>query len=170
VRGEPVKTPRLYIFDADGTLRYTVVRGQPCPNGPSEWRLMPNVRETLARIEWRPDGPALGIASNQNGVAYGYVTRELARQMLEDTVCAAVGHAPARLAIEMCICRLSPACFCRKPRPGMILRLLDRFDVAAEEALYVGDLDIDRAAAAAARVPFQWASDFFAWSHERRDA
>jgi hypothetical protein len=37
----------LYLFDADGTLRRTTVEGQPCPNRPYEWELMPNVSKEV---------------------------------------------------------------------------------------------------------------------------
>ena len=38
----------LIVFDADGTLRRTVVPDQPCPRAAGEWILMPGVREVLA--------------------------------------------------------------------------------------------------------------------------
>jgi caffeoyl-CoA O-methyltransferase len=91
------RRPDLYVFDADGTMRYTTVSGQPCPNRPDEWRLLPNVRETLGSMDWGPAGPAFGVASNQNAVACGHLSEELARRMLLDTVEAAVGRPPARL-------------------------------------------------------------------------
>jgi histidinol phosphatase-like enzyme len=87
--------------------------------------------------------------------------------MLDDTVYAALGGARARVAVEMCVCRLTPPCCCRKPRPGMVLRLLAHFEVEPEDAPYVGDLDLDRVAAKAARVPFRWASEFFGWTPAR---
>jgi hypothetical protein len=36
--------------------------------------------------------------------------------------------------------------------------------VEAHDALYVGDLDIDRRAAEAPGIPFAWAADFFGGS------
>jgi phosphoglycolate phosphatase-like HAD superfamily hydrolase len=43
----------------------------------------------------------------------------------------------------------------------MLLRILRRFEAAPDEALYVGDLDIDEQAARRAGVAFRWARDFF---------
>ena len=153
--------PRLLIFDADGTLRWTKVPGQPWPNRPGEWELMPNVRATLGALDWSDRGHCLGIASNQNGVALGHLTRSMARRLLREMVEAAVGFVPAPAAIEMCTCSPSTACPCRKPMPGMILRVLERFSLPAGDALYVGDLEIDREAAWRAGVGFEWATDFF---------
>jgi phosphoglycolate phosphatase-like HAD superfamily hydrolase len=47
----------------------------------------------------------------------------------------------------------------------MLERLLAFYDVAPAEALFIGDAETDRAAAARARVPFAWAPAFFARAH-----
>lgn len=53
------KIVKLIMFDADGTLRRCTVPGQPCPNNPDEWELMPNIKETLQlfKIEHTPPAP-----------------------------------------------------------------------------------------------------------------
>jgi D-glycero-D-manno-heptose 1,7-bisphosphate phosphatase len=151
----------VLIFDADGTLRWTVVPGRPCPTAPGEWRLMPGVRRRLRALDWGPGGHRLGIASNQNGVALGQLTEAMARRLLVDTVAAALGFVPEHAAIELCTCPPHGGCRCRKPEPGMLLRILERFQQPPEAALFVGDLDIDREAALRAGVGFAWAHAFF---------
>ncbi len=153
--------PRVLIFDADGTLRWTTVAGQPCPKSPGEWRLLPGVRERLGALDWGPRGHRLGIASNQDAVALGEVSREMAGRLLRDLVEAAIGFVPEDAAIEMCTCTATAGCPNHKPEPGMLRRILRRFGAGPEEALYVGDLDIDREAAARAGIRFEWARDFF---------
>jgi D-glycero-D-manno-heptose 1,7-bisphosphate phosphatase len=156
-----VNTRRLLIFDADGTLRWTTVPGQPCPNQPGEWRLFPGVRESLRALDWGPAGHKLGIASNQNGVALGYTSASVARRLLRDTVQEALGFVPEDSAIEMCTCHPARRCPCRKPEPGMLLSILRHFRLPPAEALFVGDLEIDREAARRAGVAFEWAHAFF---------
>ena len=85
LKGRPIK---LYIFDADGTLRRTTVEGLPCPNKPGDWELMPGVRGRLAEIARAASGGGVhfGVASNQGGVVYfqnsfangAYVTQNVA--------------------------------------------------------------------------------------------
>lgn len=41
-----------------------------------------------------------------------------------------------------------------KPHPEPLLKVLAHYGIGADEALFVGDSDVDRQAAAAARVPF----------------
>ena len=76
---------KLYVFDADGTLRRTTVPGLACPNRPGDWELIPGVRERLARFDWGPKGVSFGVASNQGGVGLGYLSFETARAMLVET-------------------------------------------------------------------------------------
>jgi D-glycero-D-manno-heptose 1,7-bisphosphate phosphatase len=154
-------TPRLAIFDADGTLRWTTVPGQMCPHRADEWRLMPGVTDALRTL--RAQGVQLAVASNQNDVARGLLTRDSAEAMLRETLAAACGGWPAEALVELCTCPPDGDCDCRKPRPGMLRRLLARAGVPAAVAVLVGDLEIDRAPADAAGVPFRWASEYFGW-------
>lgn len=157
-------SPRLIVFDADGTLRYTTVPGQPCPNASDEWQLLPRVKQTLSRVDWDREGYSLGIASNQGGVALGHLTRRRARQLLVDMVAGAVGYLPCRTYIELCTCPMSARCRCRKPAPGMLLRILKRSGVPADRAVFVGDAPEDLVAAWRAGVDFRWAWEFFGWA------
>ena len=152
---------RLYIFDADGTLRRTTVPGLPCPNRPGEWELIPGVRERLARVEWGAGGARFGVASNQGGVGLGYMTLSAARRLLADMVVAAFGVEPPPGSVEVCPHAPYLKCACRKPEPLMLLRLMRRFHAAPAETLFVGDMDKDEEAARRAGTRFTWAHEFF---------
>ncbi len=155
--------PRLYIFDADDTLRRTTVAGKVCPHAPGEWELMPGVRERLARVRWGAGGAMLGVASNQDQVAYGHLTAEMAYRLLADLLAAAAGPVDPPPAIRFCPHALEVECACRKPAPGMLLEIVRHFGVVPAEALFVGNARSDREAAERAGIPFAWAHDFFDW-------
>ncbi|HVX40880.1 MAG TPA: HAD-IIIA family hydrolase [Gemmatimonadaceae bacterium] len=150
----------LIIFDADGTLRRTLVAGQPCPRAPDEWALLPNVRETLARIDW--SRIAFALASNQDQVGYGLFSAEMAARLLHDLARAATDGACTHPIVRFCPHRLEIACDCRKPAPGMLRDILRARGTPAARALFVGDAETDRLAAEAAGVRFAWARAFFA--------
>jgi D-glycero-D-manno-heptose 1,7-bisphosphate phosphatase len=170
------RTIQLVIFDADGTLRRTTVPGQPCPNGPDEWEVMPNVRKTLLRVlvtaprfgEWEMVR-GIGVASNQGGVGLGYLTAEMAAGLLGDLVAAvypvmdreAFGRVRAR--VIMCPHAPDAGCGCRKPQPGMLWWLMGHYGAAPPTTLYVGDMESDQEAASYAGCHFMWAKDFFGW-------
>jgi D-glycero-D-manno-heptose 1,7-bisphosphate phosphatase len=162
---EPLSRYRLCIFDADDTLRRSTVADQPCPRTDAEWELIPGVARTLRRIPWNQDeGPFLGLASNQDQVGYGHLSEQTARALLRDLARAAAGIAPADEALQLCPHRLEIDCECRKPRPGMLLRIMDFYGVSPEETLFVGNTEADRKAAEAAGTSYADAAEVFSSS------
>lgn len=151
----------LVIFDADGTLRRTTVPGQPCPRRPGEWELLPDVRRVLGRCDWPGGRPWLGLASNQDQIAYGHLTLDVARTLLRELARAATGHVPPDEALQLCPHALETACDCRKPAPGMLRRIMAYYRVPAERTLFVGDAECDREAAAGAGTAFRWGWEVF---------
>jgi D-glycero-D-manno-heptose 1,7-bisphosphate phosphatase len=146
---------QLFIFDADDTLRRTTVPGKPCPHGPDEWELMPGVREMLSPVPWgTPGGPHLGLASNQDQIAYGHLTINMARRLLRDLAIAATGSSPPEPAIQLCPHALEVTCDCRKPGPAMLLRIMRYYGVNPEASIFVGNHSVDREAAERAGVAF----------------
>ena len=156
---------KLIIFDADGTLRYCTVEGQPCPNRSDEWKLFDGVRDRLSEFSWshpgEGSGTGYGIASNQGGVGAGYFTQDTATALLEDTFRKAFGFEAAPGTIQLCPHDPRSGCRCRKPRPVMLERIMDIYGVGPDDVLFVGDREDDRNAAASAGCDFQWAEDFF---------
>lgn len=157
---------KLYIFDADGTLRRTTVPGRPCPNGPGEWELMPGVRERLAEKVWGPGGAHFGIATNQGGVGLGYMKFETAERLIVEMVEEAFGTRPPAGSIEICPHAPHANCPCRKPKPLMLTRLMRRFKARGSETLYVGDMEVDEEAARRAGANFAWAHEFFGFDQQ----
>lgn len=159
-------TVRLIIFDADGTLRRTTVAGRPCPHGPGEWELLPRVRETLSAIDW--SAHRLGIASNQDQIAYGWLSAEMARQLFT-TLIAEATDGRTEAVIRFCPHALETVCHCRKPQPGMLLEIMQACELAPAQTLFVGDAETDREAARRAGISFVWAWDFFGWNLSNSD-
>ena len=153
---------RLFIFDADDTLRRTTSPGKPCPHAPGEWELMPGVRELLGGISWSwASSPRLGIASNQDQVGYGHLSLATARDLLRDLALAATNFIPPDQALQLCPHPADQDCDCRKPRPGMLLTIMDYYGVKPRDVLFVGNHEIDKEAAARAKTAFSWSADFF---------
>jgi len=153
----------LIIFDADNTLRRTTVPGQVCPRDPKEWELLPGVVERLHAIAWGPGAMQLGVASNQDQIAYGFVSEATAHALLRDMAREATGYAPPAGAVQLCPHTIESACGCRKPQPGLLHRIMRFYTVPPDRTLFVGDHAVDADAARRAGVQFQWAQDFFGW-------
>jgi D-glycero-D-manno-heptose 1,7-bisphosphate phosphatase len=164
----------LYIFDKDGTLvkkrplREGVMR---TPTRPEEQVLIEGVFETLASL--RAEGHILAMASNQSAVADGIITMEQAEELMAN--CAAkVGGMNAWL-----FCPYKPKAkpklnghdnpYCqdhdwRKPHPGMLIDLMNKFGFPAEDTFMIGDSKKDRKAAENAGVRFILAKEFFKYT------
>lgn len=169
---------RVSLLDVDGTLRRTTVPGHPCPNQPGEWELLPHVADVLAVYSQR-HGSALGswrLVSNQGGVGLGYLSWGTAYQLLIEPARAAFAL-PSSLreddigqSIAWCPHAPQARCFCRKPRPFLLMAAVPWDDrgrrtdpLRPEHVLYIGERESDRACAQRAGIPFCWAHEFFAW-------
>lgn len=156
----------LVLFDLDGTLISSYM-DEP-DRAYDRWRVLPGRVERLAAL--RAEGHALGVATNQAGVAFGHVTEEQVRARLRRVLAAL--ELPPTTPVEACFghpdspdphYRKPELVACRKPRGWMLRRLIERVPGArADTTLYVGDRPEDRLAAENAGVGFRWAEDFFA--------
>jgi D-glycero-D-manno-heptose 1,7-bisphosphate phosphatase len=63
--------------------------------------------------------------------------------------------------MQLCPHALESDCECRKPKPGMLLRIMKHYGIGPTETIFVGNDEVDRQAAARAKTAFMWTSDFF---------
>ena len=126
------------LVDKDGTL----IENVPYNVEPALLRFMPAAVESLAALA--AAGFVILVVTNQSGLAHGYFTRaQLARlqtvlqqrlrelagvELLDFIVCP---HAPGPGG--------TPACLCRKPAPGMLLRAARRHRLDLARSWMVGD-------------------------------
>jgi D-glycero-D-manno-heptose 1,7-bisphosphate phosphatase len=158
-----IGTVKLAIFDRDGTIVESCRDAQGAITSafsPAELRLLPGVVEGMALL--RDAGYTLAIATNQPGYAKGQTTRDA----IERTNAALVTMLDERSItiahVEVCLhhpvggpggdATLVGPCECRKPRPGMLLALLARFNASPAQAWMIGDSVVDAEAGRAASV------------------
>ena len=152
---------RLVIFDLDGTLAVPT-GGKQWPADEADREPMPGRAEKLQAL--RDAGVILAIATNQGGVAYGIYSEAHLYNSIAHQVREWFGIAHEN--VEMCvyhpkgkIVRGDPED--RKPRPGMLLHLMDENEVSPDQTLFVGDDYTDEEAARNAGCTFTYADEFF---------
>lgn len=135
----------LVILDRDGVIN------EDSPDyikSPEEWIPIPGSLEAIACLN--AAGHIVVLATNQAGVGRGYYTQEMLghiHQKMADEL-----HAKgARLdGIYTCVHHPDDQCICRKPRPGMLLAIKEKYPNSFEDAFFVGDSLRDVQAAQAA--------------------
>jgi D-glycero-D-manno-heptose 1,7-bisphosphate phosphatase len=140
---------RAVFLDRDGVLNRTEVRnGVPHPpQDVDEFELLPGVPEAAAQLAGA--GYALVVVTNQPDVARGTQTRA-GVDALNDRIRAAL---PV-LDVLTCFHDNIDGCFCRKPRPGLLLEAARRWNLDLGRSFMVGDRwsDVEAGRAAGCRT------------------
>ena len=131
---------RAVLFDRDGTLVHDV----PYNTDPDLVAPVDGAREVLDDLRRR--GIALGVVSNQSGVARGLIT---------PAQLAAVNARVTELLGDLGSWQVCPhgpedGCACRKPAPGMVLAAAAELGVDPAACVVIGDIGADVGAALAA--------------------
>ncbi|OGA11810.1 MAG: D-glycero-beta-D-manno-heptose-1,7-bisphosphate 7-phosphatase [Betaproteobacteria bacterium RIFCSPHIGHO2_12_FULL_69_13] len=138
---------KLVVLDRDGTINHD---SDQHIKSPAEWRPIKGSLDAIARLNRA--GYRVVIATNQSGIARGlFDTATLIA--IHETMQRAVAQAGGRVdAVFFCPHAADSDCACRKPKPGMLIEIAERFNVSLDEVHAVGDSqrDLDAAAAAGA--------------------
>ena len=125
---------KLVILDRDGVINQDSANYIKSPN---EWIPIPNSLEAISLLN--QNGYSVVIATNQSGVGRGlYGIEELNNihsKMLK--MLAELGGSID--AIFYCTNTDEDHCSCRKPKPGMLMEIKNRFSVSFESICGVGD-------------------------------
>ncbi len=138
---------KLVILDRDGVINFD---SASFIRAPEEWRPIPKSLEGIARLNQA--GYRVAIATNQSGLGRGFFDMATlnAIHAKMHRAAAAVG---ARIdAIFFCPHTAQDNCHCRKPKPGLLQDILERFDIEPAQAThipFVGDAQRDLEAAIA---------------------
>ena len=133
------------ILDRDGVINYD---SDAYIKSPAEWLPIPGSLEAIAQLNRH--GFRVLIATNQSGVARGYYDLAMLDQIHEKltTELSAVGG----YIEEIFFCPHHPndGCLCRKPKPGMIYQMQEKYPIHLPETFFIGDSIVDVQAALAA--------------------
>jgi HAD superfamily hydrolase (TIGR01662 family) len=123
------------LFDRDGTL----ITDVPYNNDPGKVEPVPGARAALHRL--RRTGLAVGVVTNQSGIARGLITWAEVKAVNE-RVEALLGPFDVWE-----VCPHLNGCECRKPKPGLVRQAARGLGVRPEDCVVVGDIGSDVAAA-----------------------
>ena len=136
---------KIVILDRDGTINHD---SDEYIKSPEEWRALPGALEAISRLNHA--GFHVVIATNQSGLGRGLMDvaalNAIHKRMIKQL--AAVGGRVD--AIFYCPHAPTDGCTCRKPMPGLIEQIAERFGLEMRGVSFVGDTLNDMMAATAA--------------------
>lgn len=142
------------FLDRDGVLNEDV----GYVGSVERFKWMPGAIEAVRLLRRR--GFLVFVVTNQSGVARGFFDEaavqvlhaHMQRELeLNGTAIDAFRYCPHLPDAPRIAYRLE--CPCRKPAPGLLLDLIEDYDVEKADSFLIGDKDSDLAAAAAAGMP-----------------
>ena len=139
---------KLVVLDRDGVIN---ADSDLYIKSPEEWKPLAGSLEAIARFTQA--GFHIAVATNQSGVGRGLFDMATLNAM-HDKMHKAVGQVGGRInAVFFCPHAADAGCNCRKPRPGMLLEIAERFNIALAGVPVIGDSlrDLQAASAAGAR-------------------
>lgn len=139
----------LIILDRDGVIN----EDSPLHiRSVCEWVPIEGSLRAIARL--KRAGWHVAVATNQSGIARGYFSNATLSAIHRQLAIALAHHGTALDHIAVCPHGPEDGCHCRKPAPGMLEALLQRFQAQPRNTLFVGDSVRDCEAAARAGIPF----------------
>jgi D-glycero-D-manno-heptose 1,7-bisphosphate phosphatase len=126
----PTSHKKVVVLDRDGVIN---VDSDAFIKSPDEWVALPGSLEAIARLNQA--GYRVTIATNQSGIGRGLFDMNAlnAMHLKMHRMVAAVG---GRIdAVFFCPHTAEDHCECRKPKPGMLKMIAERFEADPDETL-----------------------------------
>src|SRR5581483_10194631 len=114
---------KLVILDRDGVIN---VDSDAFIKSPEEWIPIPGSLEAIARLNQA--GYRVAVASNQSGIGRGLFDMATLNAMHEKMHRAAAVVGGRIDAVFFCPHTAEDQCECRKPKPGMLKMILERYE------------------------------------------
>lgn len=125
---------KVIILDRDGVINHD---SDAYIKSTEEWIPIEGSLEAIARLNH--SGYTVVVASNQSGIARGYFnieTLSAIHKKMDDMLSILGGRVDA---VFYCPHGPDDGCVCRKPKPGMLLDIGQRFNVPLTEVIFIGD-------------------------------
>ncbi len=150
---------RAAFLDRDGVINRRPREGEYVTRW-EDLHILPGVAEAISLL--REAGFLAIVVTNQRAVAKGLLTEsdlEFIHQRMRDAIAEA---GSAIDGVYYCPHEKEPACECRKPAPGMLLRAAAEHGINLAESWMIGDSANDMAAGQAAGCRTAWIGESIA--------
>ena len=138
---------KLIILDRDGVINQD---SDDYIKSPDEWVPISGSLEAIAKLNHA--GYTVAVATNQSGLSRGYFDLKALSAMHRKMETLLSEHGGQIDAVVYCPHGPKDGCDCRKPSPGMLREIGERFQVDLSKVIFIGDTIGDMKAATSAGV------------------
>lgn len=134
----------VFVLDRDGVINYD---SEEYVKSPAEWQAIPGSLEAIASL--RRAGYKVVVASNQSGVGRGLFDVDTLFSIHQKFIAQLEAIGGSLDGFFFCPHHPDVGCRCRKPQPGMLEDICDRFGVDGKDLIMIGDSTKDLEAVSA---------------------
>lgn len=133
---------KFIILDRDGVINYD---SEDYIKSPDEWVPIPGSLEAIAKLNQA--GFRILIATNQSGISRGLYDFQML-ELIHEKLAQSLGKKNGKIE-EIFYCPHQPLddCYCRKPKPGLIEQMQNKYCLTLSDTFYIGDSAADIALA-----------------------
>ena len=125
---------RMIILDRDGVIN---LDSEGYIKNPDEWEPIPGSLESINRL--KKAGYLVTVATNQSGIARGIFGEDDLKQIHNKMIRMLAARGASVDGIYYCPHGPHDNCICRKPKPGLLIKIAREFDIKLSETPFVGD-------------------------------
>jgi D-glycero-D-manno-heptose 1,7-bisphosphate phosphatase len=125
---------RMIILDRDGVIN---LDSEGYIKNPDEWEPIPGSLESINRL--KKAGYLVTVATNQSGIARGIFGEDDLKQIHDKMIRMLAARGASIDGIYYCPHGPQDNCICRKPKPGLLIKIAREFDIKLSETPFVGD-------------------------------
>lgn len=122
------------ILDRDGVINEDSTE---YIKSPKEWIPVEKSPEAIALLNEK--GYSVAVATNQSGLARGYYDSKTLDQIHQKMHATVESKGGKIIGIALCPHGPTDNCECRKPAPGLLEQLAEKFKITLEDTYFVGD-------------------------------
>jgi D-glycero-D-manno-heptose 1,7-bisphosphate phosphatase len=132
---------KAMFLDRDGVINEVKTKRVKFVNKPEQFYFLEGVKEAVTLLS--REGYMLFVVTNQGGVGLGYLSHGHLEQ-IHDYMVGELEMAGGKIhEVSCCTHKPHEGCACRKPEPGMILDLAEKYDLDLASSYMIGDREPD---------------------------
>ncbi|WP_201715150.1 D-glycero-alpha-D-manno-heptose-1,7-bisphosphate 7-phosphatase [Rossellomorea arthrocnemi] len=132
---------KAVFLDRDGVINEVKTNRVRFVNRPDQFYFLEGVPEAIKALS--QSGFLLFVVTNQGGVGLGHLSHEKLHSIHDFMVKEIEKEGGFIQEVSCCTHKPQAGCTCRKPEPGMLIGLAEKYTIDLGQSFMVGDREVD---------------------------